>query len=73
MTKVLEHVLDPEPYETPYDWQRYRDRCDSCGVAALWRFTRNGRDLMFCGHHVRKQQDSLVTSGWAVERAPYDA
>lgn len=37
------------------------DRCDSCSAAAKVRVHMNesGLELLFCGHHMKKNQDAL--------------
>lgn len=39
------------------------DRCDSCSAAAKVRVYMNESNLqlLFCGHHMRKNQDALKT------------
>ena len=45
-----------------------KDRCDSCNARALTRATHeNGSELLFCGHHGRKFELTLVSQGFKVE------
>lgn len=40
------------------------DRCDSCGAQAYIRATLpTGGQLLFCGHHGRKNKEKLVALG----------
>ncbi len=40
------------------------DRCDSCGAQAYMRATLpGGGELLFCGHHGRKNKEKLVSMG----------
>lgn len=40
------------------------DRCDSCGAQAFARARFSaGTELLFCGHHFRKNEDALVAAG----------
>jgi hypothetical protein len=44
------------------------DRCDSCRAQAFMRATKGGRaDLLFCGHHGRRHQASLIAQGFIVD------
>lgn len=36
------------------------DRCDSCSAAAQVVFTFASGELMFCGHHAKKNKDVLL-------------
>ena len=36
------------------------DRCDSCSAQAKIVFTFLNGELMFCGHHAKKQKEELV-------------
>lgn len=36
------------------------DRCDACGAAAKVIATLLNGELLFCGHHGRKLQNSLI-------------
>lgn len=49
------------------------DRCDTCGAEAKCRVrranykaadAREWDELLFCGHHQRKNFDALVDAGW---------
>lgn len=42
------------------------DRCDKCGAAAYVRFSKDGKDLDFCGHHAAKYDRSLDSHGWGI-------
>lgn len=40
------------------------DRCDSCGAQAFVTATMSsGSELLFCGHHYRKNEAALVAQG----------
>lgn len=36
------------------------DRCDSCGAQAYVQVFLDSGDLLFCGHHFKKNEDRLV-------------
>ncbi len=43
------------------------DRCDACGAQAYVRVVfASGNDLVFCGHHARKNEQQLreVATEW---------
>lgn len=48
------------PIDAPLTLQ---DRCDRCGAAAKVRVFMNdsNAELLFCGHHMRKFEPSLVS------------
>jgi hypothetical protein len=43
---------------------RSTDRCDACGSQAFVRATRDGHELLFCGHHGMHYRTRLETQGW---------
>lgn len=45
------------------------DRCDakSCNAGARVRAVKDSFELIFCGHHARKNVNSLVESGWLID------
>lgn len=52
------------------------DRCDSCGSAALVKVSGVSGELMFCGHHYNKYENSesmkkfafdIVDERWTLE------
>ena len=46
-----------------------RDRCDRCGAQAFVRATipaADGMELLFCGHHFRKNELQLLATGATV-------
>jgi len=51
------------------------DRCDSkqCNAAARVRAVKNSSELLFCGHHARRNVNSLVDSGWLIDDQSVDA
>lgn len=38
-----------------------QDRCDACSAAAQVVATFLNGELMFCGHHAKKNKDNLVS------------
>lgn len=42
------------------------DRCDGCGAQAHAMATRENFELLFCIHHLRKANGSLLEEGWEV-------
>jgi hypothetical protein len=47
-----------------------RDRCDRCGAQAFVRATipaADGMELLFCGHHFRKNELQLLAAGATVQ------
>lgn len=43
-----------------------QDRCDACSAAAQVVATFLNGELMFCGHHARKMQISLIEKSAAL-------
>lgn len=46
------------------------DRCDRCGAQAFVRATlpaADGLELLFCGHHFRKNELQLIAAGAVVQ------
>lgn len=37
-----------------------QDRCDACSAAAIMTATFLNGELMFCGHHARKNADHIT-------------
>lgn len=38
--------------------------CDACSARAMYEARLNsGKSLMFCGHHINRHMDALVTQG----------
>lgn len=48
------------------------NHCDRCGAAGRTRFTKDGLELIFCGHHGREYGFSLVNEGFQFDEE-YDA
>lgn len=44
-----------------------RDRCDRCGAAAYVRTVKGDNELLFCGHHARKNIAALDAEGWKTD------
>jgi hypothetical protein len=42
------------------------DRCDACGVQAAYIASKDGRTLLFCGHHSASHGPALLADGWSV-------
>ena len=42
------------------------DRCDRCPAQAFVAVEIHGSELLFCGHHYRKNEIGLVAAGAAV-------
>ncbi|MGI5169934.1 DUF7455 domain-containing protein [Spirillospora sp. CA-253888] len=53
MSTVIEHVRHGEPLKVT-------DRCDRCGAQAFVRIEFGGLDLLFCGHHYRRNEMALL-------------
>ena len=47
--------------ETPRELTA-NDRCDACSAAAIMVATFLNGELMFCGHHARKNADMLKSA-----------
>lgn len=45
--------------------------CDECGAIAVFTAKQLNYELNFCGHHVRKNADSLKTAGFTIEPDNY--
>ena len=58
MTEIVE-VTSREPLTL-------NDRCDSCSAAAKVVFTFLNGELMFCGHHAKDKQESLLLKSLSV-------
>ena len=44
------------------------DRCDRCGAQAYVRAVMpNGFELLFCGHHAKKYQESLASKALRIQ------
>ena len=44
------------------------DRCDRCGAQAYVRATLiSGLELLFCGHHAKKYQESLASKALRIQ------
>ena len=43
-----------------------QDRCDACGAAAKVIATFLNGELLFCGHHARKMNDTLKVKAVSV-------
>ena len=55
------------PVETQQEKLRIADRCDNCGAQAYYLVTsKDGLDLMFCGHHGSKYMAKLIADGFAI-------
>jgi hypothetical protein len=47
------------------------DRCDRCGAEARVRaLFSSGADLLFCGHHARRFENTLFEQAVVVQRSP---
>lgn len=42
------------------------DRCDYCHAAAYGIAEKDGKDLLFCGHHLAKFEDQLILQGFKI-------
>lgn len=42
------------------------DRCDRCRAEGFILFVKGDVDLVFCGHHGRGFEPTLVSKGWTV-------
>ena len=42
------------------------DRCDSCNAAAMVVATFLNGELMFCGHHAKNKQSTLIEKAMSV-------
>jgi hypothetical protein len=43
------------------------DRCDSCGAQAYVRVNLESGELLFCGHHFKKNEDTLVLKAVSID------
>lgn len=43
------------------------DRCDTCSAAAWYRVVKNSLELTFCGHHGKKVESNLRSTGWNID------
>lgn len=65
--------------ETPEIELTTADRCDNCGAQAYVQVFLLEGDLLFCAHHFKKNEDTLVRKAVRVqdethklEKKPYD-
>jgi hypothetical protein len=40
------------------------DRCDRCNAAAVARSTKDGAELLMCGHHANANMEALSRQGF---------
>jgi hypothetical protein len=52
----------------PYRWPALTalDRCERCPAAAQGRAVREGRDLLFCQHHLDRNGPTLIAQGFDI-------
>lgn len=53
----------------PTEWNG--SMCDDCGIIAVYTVSKNNFELNFCGHHVRKHADKLLTDGFTISPEHY--
>ena len=63
MNAVAEEVVEEQKERT----LTLNDRCDSCGAAALVKVSGVSGELMFCGHHYNKHENSEAMKKFAFE------
>ena len=56
-------TLDVKPKERELTLE---DRCDACSAAAKVIATFLNGELLFCGHHARKMNDTLIVKAVSV-------
>lgn len=71
-TSTLEKSTNLETKVTPVLQSRtlvLLDRCDSCGARAYYRAWKEpyNTELLFCGHHGRKNMPALIAQGFGVD------
>lgn len=51
--------------------EQFQDRCDSCSAQAFARAIMIKEDglleLLFCGHHLKKNYSGLDNQGWLIQ------
>lgn len=67
-TNVIE-TLTENKTETETMWNG--SFCDECGVIAVFKAESDGLELNFCGHHVRKNAEALITKGFKITPENY--
>jgi hypothetical protein len=45
--------------------------CDECGIIAIYTASKENAELNFCGHHLRKHADKLVSEGFSITPEAY--
>lgn len=45
---------------------RQADRCDRCGAQAFGTAFKDGRNILFCGHHLREHSPALAAQGFHI-------
>ena len=63
MNAVAEEIVEEQKERT----LTLNDRCDSCGAAALVKVSGVSGELMFCGHHYKKHENSEAMKKFAFE------
>lgn len=63
MNAVAEEVIEKQKERV----LTLNDRCDSCGAAALVKVSGVSGELLFCGHHYNKHENSEAMKKFAFE------
>lgn len=67
--QTTESLNTPADKETATAWNG--SFCDECGAIAVFKATLGSYGLNFCGHHVRKNAESLTDKGFTIEPENY--
>jgi hypothetical protein len=69
----MEKTITPEELtkvnSLPVQWNG--GFCDHCRVMAVYSASKDGMELNFCGHHVRKHAAKLVKQGFTIQPDNY--
>lgn len=66
MEKVLtKSKTDDAVQENEFEL-KVADRCDQCGAQAFGAAFKDGKDLLFCGHHLREHSPALAMQGFHI-------
>ena len=70
MTQPLDIKELEKQKSLPVAWNG--SMCDDCGIIAVYTASKNGFDLNFCGHHLRKHAAKLVQDGFTIVPETYN-
>lgn len=69
MTRSIDIKNLEQQSSLPVAWNG--SMCDDCGILAVYTASKDNFELNFCGHHLRKHADKLVTDGFSISPDSY--